>query len=391
MLPFIDPREFHLSNSEPHYSFSSDGQFENSFGSSVTAYDECCTLLKSDSFGVSDLNGLSSLRTSLASNGSNSSIDDAALYSMNSMNHMVKNEAGHKSHLYVTSYHPSIQDQNMMNYGYSQVNDICGPLEHQDDFCGLPGVIPDNSPGFSFHDTTSPLQMTSSPDNFVVPSQTFISESYRPTTPTNMTRTIVDSPLDECGESEETVSYFMSPRETWLQAANPSPSSGSHSTSGRTSSSQTLESSVTLHLIQSIGGFRISKCSKRLPRVIPKIDHVPPGIFRCNYPGCKSDHRFKRHEHLKRHQKIHEAQRPLHCPFCNKCFASDRRDNYRTHVVLHTQNKTRSRTKFFPEAIDVVNSWKKKNEADQTLGRPGERHPVSSRRGRAGGLFKSRP
>ena len=181
----------------------------------------------------------------------------------------------------------------------------------------------------------------------------------------------------------------MSPRETLSKSPSSSFSSGSHSTLGRTPSSQTLESSVALHRIQSVGGSRISKQSKRSPQVTSKIDRVAAGAFRCDHPGCKSEHGFKRHEHLKRHQRTHGAQKLLQCRFCTKKFQLDRSDNYRSHVKLHSEDRKGSRTKYFPEAIDEVNSWKKRDEADTKLGVPGEMYRVYSRRGKAG-LFKSK-
>src|SRR5271155_4240468 len=99
MPPFTDQREFHPSNSQPHYSFSSDGQFDSSFSSSATSYDECYTPSRCDSFGISDLDGLPLSRISLGSNGSNSPVDDSVFYSITAMNHMVKNDAKDKSHL----------------------------------------------------------------------------------------------------------------------------------------------------------------------------------------------------------------------------------------------------------------------------------------------------
>jgi hypothetical protein len=388
MPPFTDSREFQPSNSQSRYLFPSDEQFDYSFSSCVTSYDEYYTPSKRDSFGISDLDGLSSSRTSLGSNGSNSPVDDSVFYSMTPMTHMVKNEADDKSHLYVTSCDKNVQDLNMMNYGYSEVNDMYGSFELQHDFSGLPGMIFDNIPGLLFHDNASPLPMTSSPDNFVVPSQTFISEPYRPKTPTNVPRAILGSPLDGYGHSEERIKYFMSPRETQSQTPSSSYSSGSHSTLGRTPSSETLESSVALHRIQQIGGSRISKQSKRSPQVTSKIYRVAPGTFRCDHPGCKSEHGFKRHEHLKRHQRTHGAQKPLQCRFCPKKFQKDRSDNYREHVRLHTENKKGSRTKYFPEAIDEYNSLRKKVK-DNKLGVPGEIYRVYSRRSKAG-MFKSK-
>jgi hypothetical protein len=386
---FTDPREFRPLNSQSHYSFSSDGQFNSSFSSSITSYDECYTPSRNGSLGISDLDGLSSSRTSLGSNGSNSPVDDSIFYSMTSMNNMVKSEVEDKSHLYVTPCRKRIQDHNMMNYDYFQVNNMYSPIELQDNLSDLPGTMFDNLPGLLFHDTASPLPMTSSPDNFVVPSQTFISEPCRPTTPTNMPRAILGSPLERYSQSEEAIKYFMSPRETHSQTPSSSFSSVSHSTLARTPSSQTLESSVVLHRIQSIGGSRISKQSKRSPQVTSKIDCVAAGAFRCDYPGCKSEHGFKRHEHLKRHQRTHGAQKLLQCRFCTKKFALDRSDNYRSHVKLHAKDRKGSRTKYFPEAINEVNSWEKKHEAHKKLGVPGGMYRVYSRRAKAA-LFQSK-
>jgi len=378
--------EFQPSNSQSRYLSSSDEQFDSSFSSCVTSY-ECYAPSKRDSFGISDLDCLSSSRTSLGSNGSNSPIDDSIFYSMTPMDHMLKNEADDKSHLYVSSCVKNVQDLNMMNYDSSEVNDLYDHFEFQHDFSGLPEMMFGNLPGLLFHDNASPLPMTSSPDNFVVPSQTFKSEPYRPKTPTNVPRAILGSPLDGYNHSEEKIKYFMSPRETQSQTPSSSYSSGSHSTLRRTPSSGTLESSAALHRIQLIGGSRIRKQSKRSPQETSKIYRVAPGAFRCDHPGCKSEHGFKRHEHLKRHQRTHEALKPLHCRFCSKKFQLDRSDNYRAHVKLHTEDRKGSRTEYCPEAIDEYNSLKKKDK-DNKLGVPGEMHRVYSRRTKAG-MFKS--
>jgi hypothetical protein len=393
MPQFIDQRDFDPANSQHHYLFSTEGQFESSFSSSVTSYDECYTPSRRDSFAISDLEGLSSSRTSSGSTGSSTPVDESIFYPMTSLNHMVKNESDNKRQLYVTPCHKGVEDPNMTNmtdYVYPQVNDMYGTVGLQDDFSGLPGMMFDSLSGLLFHDTASPLPMTSSPDNFVVPSQTFISEPYRPTTPNNISRTVLGSPLEECGQLEETIKYFMSPRETHSQTPSSSSSSGSNSTSMRTPSSQTLETSVALHRIQSIGSSRVRKQSKRSSLVTSKVDCVAKGQFRCDYPGCKSERGFKRHEHLKRHQKTHVAPKDLHCPFCIKSFQLDRFDNYQAHVRLHNSNKKGARTKYFPEAQLLIDSWDKKDKADQKLGMPGEIYRVCSRRVKARGMIKSR-
>jgi hypothetical protein len=387
---FADQREFRPSNSQHHYSFPTGGQFESSFGLSAASYEACYTPLVCGSFGVSGLDGLSSSRTSLGSNGSNSPVDDSIFYSMSTMNHMVENEIDDKSHLCITSCHESTQDRNMLNYDYSQGNYAYGSLEFHDDFSGLPEMMFDDLTEVLLHEMAFPLPMTSSPDNFVEPSKTFKIAPYRPTTPKNMSRTVLGSPLEEYSDSEETITYFMSPRETHSQTPSSSISSGSRSSSSTTLLGQTLESSVALHRIQSIGSSRISKRLKRSPQVASKIDRVAAGAFRCDYPGCKSEHGFKRHEHLKRHQRTHGAQKLLQCRFCPKNFQLDRSDNYRSHVRLHSVDRKGSRTEYFPEAIHEVNSWKKRGEADKKLGVPGEMYRVYSRRVTAGGLLKSK-
>lgn len=62
--------------------------------------------------------------------------------------------------------------------------------------------------------------------------------------------------------------------------------------------------------------------------------------FICDDPFCNRS--FKRHEHLKRHMKMHSGERPFQCsyPGCYKSFS--RSDNlnqhYRTHNVRMDQN-----------------------------------------------------
>jgi hypothetical protein len=392
MLPFVDPRDFHALNSGPCYSISIDGQFEASFSSSGTPYDQCYTPSRRGSSRVSDLDGISSSTTSFESNGPNSPVDATMFYSLVASNNMVKSEED-KSHLYITPCHKSIQDHSMMNYDFSQANSMYGPLDFQQGFEGLPEMTFDNLPGFLFHDTTSGLPMTSSPDNFVVPSQTFISEPYRPTTPTNMSKVVLGSPLEDYSQTEE-IKYFMSPRESHSRTPSSVFSSASHSTLRGSPSSQTLEISAALHRIQLIGSSRISKQPKRSPQVTSKIGRVAAGLFRCDKPGCKSEHGFKRHEHLKRHQRTHEASKPLHCQFCRKQFQLDRHDNYKAHVKLHTKDKKGSRTKYYPEAQAVVDYLEKKRPAEKDLDVPGEMYRMYTRRVKAGvvkgGMTKSR-
>ncbi|OAD73625.1 C2H2-type zinc finger transcription factor, partial [Phycomyces blakesleeanus NRRL 1555(-)] len=53
----------------------------------------------------------------------------------------------------------------------------------------------------------------------------------------------------------------------------------------------------------------------------------------CEHTDCHR--RFKRPEHLKRHQRIHTAERPFECtyPGCGRTFA--RSDNLTQHIKTH--------------------------------------------------------
>lgn len=390
MPQFVDPREFPAFDSQPSYTISIDGQFDSSFSSSATPYDNCYTPSRRGSSGISDLDRLSSSMTSLGSDGQNSQVDGAMFYTLTSMNNMVMSKEDEMSYLFQTPCHKSIQDQSIINYDFSQANSMYGSLDLQEAFDGLPEMMLDNLPGLLFHDTTSPLLMTPSPVNFVMPSQTSVSEPYRPTTPTNMSRAKLGSPLEEYSHYNEKIKYFMSPRESHSQTPSSGFSSSSQSTPGRTPSSQALEKSTALHRIQSMGSSRISKLPKRSSQVTSRIERVAAGLFRCDIVGCKSKYGFKRLEHLKRHQRTHGTSKPLHCPFCLRKFQLDRQDNYKAHVRLHATDKRGSRTAYYPDAQALVDTFDKKRSVETKPNVPGEMYRVYNRRVRSE-LVKSEP
>ncbi|CZS92445.1 uncharacterized protein RAG0_02982 [Rhynchosporium agropyri] len=67
----------------------------------------------------------------------------------------------------------------------------------------------------------------------------------------------------------------------------------------------------------------------------------------CAVDGC--NRKFKRLEHLRRHETVHEKIEKLSCRFCGNKF--NRRDNLRVHIKRHAQpRKTSSRTKYYEEA-----------------------------------------
>ncbi|PGG96798.1 hypothetical protein AJ79_09443 [Helicocarpus griseus UAMH5409] len=70
---------------------------------------------------------------------------------------------------------------------------------------------------------------------------------------------------------------------------------------------------------------------------------VPAAPFHCDEPGCEG--KFKRQEHLKRHQKSHTKEKPYVCwvPDCAKSFS--RNDNLKVHYTT-THGKKGGRNRY---------------------------------------------
>jgi uncharacterized Zn-finger protein len=70
---------------------------------------------------------------------------------------------------------------------------------------------------------------------------------------------------------------------------------------------------------------------ERIPMVVSEMDKS----YRCSRSECGK--RFKRQEHLKRHEKTHTLERPFKCdvPDCSKAFG--RSDNLKAHLRTHTK------------------------------------------------------
>ncbi|KAF3913274.1 hypothetical protein AA313_de0210038 [Arthrobotrys entomopaga] len=90
---------------------------------------------------------------------------------------------------------------------------------------------------------------------------------------------------------------------------------------------------------------------RNYPEYIPGQETKP---HQCLAKGCNA--RFKRQEHLKRHERTHTGERPFYCdvsPDCGRYFS--RSDNLRQHKKTHYQFNPRGRNKFVGHQTDINN------------------------------------
>jgi hypothetical protein len=316
-----------------------------------------------ESCGSLDLEDMSSSQTSIASSNSPPHQD---FYSMASMNHGMLNGMEDSTILYATPNGKSIMNHGLMTYDFKHANTMYSSFEQQDYLGESPTLMFD-------HNSYSPVSMTPSPSaqqSFMDPTQMYL-EPFQPATPVrsnNMNpRSILgSSPSFMYGPSPSSgaLEYFMSPDKSPCRSAQSSRSFSSMSSASPCA--QMLESSAALHRVQGSG---IRK-QQRKPQSFGNrsLQIVSAGAFRCDVPGCESKHAFKRQEHLKRHKKTHLKLKTLQCRYCPKTFQEDRSDNYRSHVVLHSKKDQKgSRTPYFAEALEEVESWKKERSRSTGL------------------------
>lgn len=176
----------------------------------------------------------------------------------------------------------------LMSYDpYPFTNDVYSPYDAQ----GYSGAMPElqydlgSSPMEAMH---TPTRMPSR--QFIDPAATFL--TFEPSTPTHSSHIPIQSPTH--------FSYFISPMQQKLEHQSPSPFDTIHSYSSDMSersfsNHSALNSSAVLHQVTNSG--RVRKSAGKSNNA---IGFVPEGKYKCHHPGCKSEHAFKRQEHLKR-------------------------------------------------------------------------------------------
>jgi hypothetical protein len=334
--------------------------FDSSFSSadSIDSWEMIATPspTRRDSYDPFDMDALSfsSSRTSMAS----SPIHQEFATSISC------NMAGipNQSLMYSTPSNKTPLNHSLMTYDFQYGNVMYSDLNEE--FASDPASM-------SFEDS-SPISIgtpTLSPYHFVNPSQTFL-EPFQPTTPLGTPRkssrnALASSPMEDFSCQSGQPPYFMSPMQSPCRSSARS-SASSVSVKRSSSTSPALASSAALHRVQET--CRINKLRVKNESFGNGISRVAAGEYFCNFPGCqKSKNRgFTRQEHLKRHLLTHTQARDLGCPFCHKCFQSDRKDNWKAHIKLHAlPDKKAKRTQFDPNAVVLYAKLMRESEKEK--------------------------
>ena len=201
--------------------------------------------------------------------------------------------------------------------------------------------LPINTPALET-DLPSPVSV-----NFVVPSQTTFSNSFEMHSPVRLLQ--FNSPASDFHSSASLdhspigdINFCLQYEDCKSASTTPSRAQPScRSSILRQPISGPAWTSAALQRVQS-DSHTVRQKQKRARRDVSrgmKIAHnmgvrVQPAADKpCLWPGCSR--KFKRQEHLKRHEKTHKPGTPEICPFCNHEFKGSRGDNLKTHVELH--------------------------------------------------------
>jgi zinc finger protein BrlA len=230
--------------------------------------------------------------------------------------------------------------------------------------------------------------------DFVVPSQTTFLKSFDLQSPLRSIKPLqFDLHYDDSPSSDYASDYSLraSPAgnnryciQSYAEFRSPS-ASPCRSSSIRQPIFEALQTSTALHRIQEQAQGKaqrhieaIRHVRKRAKRVVLHSG-LPSNIRvekqakkQCMYEGCVA--RFKRQEHLKRHEKTHDKHLlPFSCQFCEKQFG--RTDNLKSHIKLHTirdnggKNGPR-RTEYCPGALRVYQEMSRKPRKSEDRAKP---------------------
>ena len=260
-----------------------------------------------------------------------------------------------------------LPDQRMT--GYNNFSTYVGPMcDSFNDNHGISGDPP--ALDLDLYSPTSGMGSSPTAD-FVVPSQTTFLDTFDMHSPVPPARSLhfelqYESPAQDYNGDFSPMDNNSNGK--WYMPPSSFKQSGSASTTPSKPSplrqplykDEPLQTSVALHQNQQSAESDKSRADRRQAsrRVKQEIRNclLPNNISiyskvtkPCLFEGCGK--KFKRQEHLKRHERdVHTNLEKHPCPCCGKIFG--RTDNLKSHVFLHTTagNKKSSRTEWHKDA-----------------------------------------
>jgi uncharacterized Zn-finger protein len=248
----------------------------------------------------------------------------------------------------------------------------------------VPPLVTDLNSPLSEFGSSQISDLGSSQDDFINPSETFL-DVYNAHSPCTMAKIDSSSPMSAytMTGSSPARSTYMSYQDD-MRSCSTTPS---RSSPLRQAICRPLEASAALHRVQAADALglqldrrgnaqlqihqqqiklerssrkRITRESAGLP--VPGLRVESRAMKKCQFKGCNG--KFKRQEHLKRHERTHTGKDIFPCEFCPKTF--NRSDNLKSHVKLHTDpDKKSSRTPYVPGARELYDQMSRKPRKNQ--------------------------
>ena len=209
------------------------------------------------------------------------------------------------------------------------------------------------------------------PMNFVDPTQTSFIEPYMQS-PMRQVKLQLDN-ADSDFENERlfhnspvSIGYFEPTAYSDVKSDSSTPSRQSGL---RHSVYEPPQSSAALHRIQGHNPKNHTSTRKIKKENLQKMFPVrvqKEASEKCLVPGCHKA--FQRREHLRRHERTHKTGEMFLCKFCSRPFQSNRSDNIKAHIKLHTKEpKKGARTDYHADAMaewESMGHKSKKGDAD---------------------------
>jgi hypothetical protein len=238
-----------------------------------------------------------------------------------------------------------------------------------------------------------PIQTPALEMDFVDPSQTTFIGAFDVHSPMHLMKPLqFESPVSDYAIDQDlsmaNMAFSMQHKDYKSASTTPSPAliTSSRPPTMRQPIFKPVKSSAALQQTQAksqVLGRTRKQRQRQISGTIPsniRIQHTPEQ--KCPWPRC--NRKFKRSEHLKRHEFTvhHPNQEVFPCQFCKHPF--NRKDNLKSHLKLHTDPLKTKRTDFYKEAqaaIDGIDRTSKKKQKTKTEVRTKVKEGIKVKRG----------